>query len=437
MFSELLIIVVLIFFNGLMNLAELALVSARKSRLQSEAEAGDLRAEAALALAQDPSRFLSTVQVGITLTGSLAGVYGGVALVQSLSEVFSTFPLTAQYREPLAYGVVVVTISYLSLMMGELVPKRLALHAPERISKTVTPLVRFFSFVFSPVARFLQRSTDIIVKMLPFYTEGDSSVTEDEIKLLISQGSEEGIIEETEEKIVHKVFRLGDRLASSVMTPRNDLVWLNFAEPLDEIWFTALESGYSYFPVGEGSVEKLLGIISIRDLALCVVNKRADELVHYLDEPLKVPSSMTALRVLELLKEGKKRIAVVIDEYGGIDGLITTHDLMEAIVGELSDDEESEPQVTKRPDGSFLVDARMNIDDLMHSLDVTFLPEDENKGYHSLGGFIMRALGHLPREGETFEYGGYSFEVIDMDRLRVDKVLICKLENPTEQAGSS
>lgn len=298
-----------------------------------------------------------------------------------------------------------------------------------------TMLKSLFSSALAAVAAQIIKLLDFIKQLLVDYVSGPTNdVTETDIRDMISKGSQTGIIEKGEEKIVSKVFRLGDRPANSIMTPRQDIVWLDVNDPIEKIWEEVAESEYTYFPLAEGDIERVIGIISTKDLSSYLIRHETSDIRSLAKEPLRLPSNLTALQVLERFKQQRKHIALLIDEFGGIDGILTTHDLMEAMVGDLSDAGESDPAYLKRQDGSYLVDAGIDLDDLFVMLNIPSPNHEDHKGYHSLGGFMLKNLGHLPQIAEKFEFSGYVFEVTQMDRHRVDKIQIRKKEGSQKAA---
>lgn len=425
MSNELLILFFLFLLNGLFSMSEMAIVSSKKGRLRREAEGGNVRAQAALALAENPTSFLSTVQVGITLVGIGAGVYGGATLASTAAGLIAKVERLAPHADMLGYGVVIIAITYFSLVLGELLPKRLALSWPETIAKGIGPLIGRISKLFSPFVRILEFSTELLVRLLPIPPNPEANVTEEDITSVIAEGRSSGLIENTEEKIVGKVFRLGDRPARSLMTPRGELVWLDIDQPLEAIWKVISEDPHHYYPVSGQPTGEPLGIIAFSDVAILMADRSRAELSvsELIRSPLMVPSTATALQVLEGMKTSKRRVALVIDEYGGTDGMVTTHDILEAMVGELQGEDE-DPDYTKRSDGSFLVDGMMEIQELFALLGFPRFDEEEHRGYYSVAGFVMARLGHVPSPGERCSYEGYDFEVLDMDRHRIDKVLV-------------
>lgn len=429
---EIIFILALIIANGVFSGSEIAVVSARKIRLEQLAKKGDRKAKLALKLANSPNDFLSTVQIGITLIGILSGALGGATVAQRLEGFLKTVPLLAPYSQPLSILVVVGLITYLSLVLGELTPKRLALNNPEQIACAVAGPMRMLSKITAPVVKLLSFSTGTLVKLLGVKDSEEPPVTEAEIRGLIEQGTEAGMFEEAEQDIVNRVFRLGDRPIRALMTPRRDIIWLDVESTLEENKQEVIDSTYSRFPVARGSLDNCLGVVRVRNLLSAYLIGEEINLEAMLQAPLYVPESTKALKVLELFKESGTHIAMVTDEYGDIAGLVTLNDLVEGIVGELPSAEDSdEPMSVQREDGSWLLDGLFSVDELKHLLDQESFPDEETAGYHTLGGLVMTFLGRIPHAGDHFEYSGVRFEVMDMDGARVDKVLVSKM--PTDE----
>ncbi len=408
-------------------MSEFAIISARKAKLQADADAGNGRAAKALLLAESPEQFLSTVQAGITLVGIVAGVYGGATLGEDLTTLLSKSPEMQIWIGPLCYAAVVLFITYLSLVIGELVPKRLALAHSEAIARAVAPLMIVISKLFRPLVAVLTWSSDHILRAFPLSVTEVANVTEDEIEMMIEQGADEGVFEEIEGRMLRKVLRLGDKPVSAAMTPRNEILWLDAQLTVEAAWKAIESSDHLYFPVGQGAIDNLMGEISLRTLSRAMIDDRTKTLEQLMAPALLVPSTSPLLSVIELFKDKGHRMAVLIDEYGGVDGLVTMADILQALVGEVETPEgESTPdgQFVRRDDGSYLADATMDIDALFDSLalELSLLPE--HKGYHSLGGFVMQHLQRIPRAADSFVYEGFRFEVVDMDANRIDKVLI-------------
>ncbi len=432
---QILFLVLLIIANGIFSGSETAIISARKVRLEQLSKKGNLRAKLALKLANSPSNFLSTVQIAITLIGILTGTVGAGTIALPLGVFLESVPYLHNYSEPLSIGIVVSILTYLSLVIGELVPKRVALNNPEQIACTVAAPMRQLSRIASPVVHLLSFSTDSFVKLLGIRASEEPPITEEEIKVLIEQGTQAGMFEEAEQEMVSRVFRLADRPIKTLMTPRRSIAWLDIEAPLAENQTEIVESSYSRFPVGEGSLDECVGILRVKDFLTAHLSGQNISIRAILQTPLFVAESTRVLNVLDLFKQTGTHIALVTDEYGGIEGLVTLNDIIEAIVGNLPDDREiSEPQIIQREDGSWLLDGLLSIDDLKTIVDRESLPNEEDGYYQTLGGFVMAYLGRIPISGEHFEVDNLRFEVMDMDGVRVDKVLVVLM--PVEENKS-
>jgi len=430
---EFLIIFSLLLANGVFAMSEIAIVSARRARLQHLANRGDRRAEAALALAESPNRFLSTVQVGITLIGIVAGVFGGATLSQTLATSLQPVPFLAPYADAIALVTVVVGITYLSLVVGELVPKRLALHHPEHIAMMVArPMLCLESAAF-PIVTFLSTSTEVILRLFGIeHSEAEPSISEEEIKVMIQQATKAGTFEEVEQAMVERVFRLGDMRVSSLMTPRPDIVWLDLEDSAEENHRKLFESPHTRFPVCQGGLDHLLGVVQVNDLLRRGLAGQPIELTSVLRQPVYVPESTRGLKVMELFKQASTHIALVVDEYGVIQGLVTLNDILEAIIGDIpSVGTPEEPDAVQREDGSWLLDGMMAIEDFRELFLLSELPGEQRGNFHTLGGFVITHLGRIPMAADYFEWDNFRFEVADMDGNRVDKVLMIPLNPET------
>ncbi|MCU0560954.1 MAG: hemolysin family protein [Desulfobacterales bacterium] len=428
LFWEMVVVLVLVAGNGLFAMVEMALVSARRARLQQQAEAGHPGARIALDLANAPNQFLSTIQVGITLIGVLAGAFGGATIAARLEAQLRAVPWLADHAGVASFTLVVCGITYLSLVVGELVPKRVALSRAEAISARMAPAMWALSKVGAPVVYLLSRSTDFVLKVFGFKPAAEPPVTEDEVKRMIEQGTQVGVFEPSEQEMVERVFRLGDRNASMLMTPRPEVVWLDPNEPAEEIQRKLTATTHTHYPVAEGQVDRIIGLVNAKDLLSHQLSCRPIDLRSVLRPVLFVPESMSALHVLERFKQKRSRVAIVIDEHGGFQGLVTTSDILEAIVGDIPmSHETSEEEIIQREDGSWLVDGKLLADELKDLLNLDGLPFEAEHVYETLGGLVMAALGRIPASGEHFDWGGFRFEVMDMDGNRVDKVLITRI----------
>ncbi|MCC5658613.1 hemolysin family protein [Nostoc sp. XA010] len=422
---EILIILVLIIANGVFSMSEMAIVSARKVRLQQLANQGDVKAKAALKLAESPNHFLSTVQVGISLIGILTGAFGGATIANRLAVYVKLVPLLAPYSEPLSFGIVVLLITYFSLIVGELVPKRLALNNPERIASTVAIPMQALSAIASPMVYLLSASTDLILRLLGITASTEPQVTEEEIKILIEQGTEAGTFEEAEQDMVERVFRLGDRPVSYLMTPRPDIVWLDLDDSPEENRHKMVDSAYSRYPVCQGGLDNVLGVIPVTDLLARSFRGEPLDLTVGLRQPIFVPESTRGLKVLELFKQTITHMALVVDEYGVIQGLVTLNDIMSEIVGDVpSTDGLDHPQAVQREDGSWLLDGMLPVEEFLELFGMEEWESEERGSYQTLGGFVITHLGRIPATADHFEWQSMRIEVMDMDGNRVDKVLV-------------
>lgn len=422
---EVIFIILLLIANGVFAMSEIAVVSARKARLQQLADEGDAKARAALGLANAPDRFLSTVQIGITLVGILAGAFGGATLSEKLAAQLALVPALAPYSQPLALVVVVAIITYLSLIIGELVPKRIALNNPEGIASAIARPMSLLSKVAAPFVYLLSVSTAVVMKLLPFKDMPEAVVSEEEIKVLIEQGTKAGVFEETEQELVESVFRLADRSVSALMTPRLDIVALDLNDAPEVTRGRIVHSHYSRFPVCRGGLDNLVGVVKAKDLLASSVAGETLDLEAMMKEPLYVPESKTALQTLEMFKGAHTHLALVVDEYGTIEGLVTTNDVLEAIVGDITlAGAQAETYAIQREDGSWLVDGALPVDEFKDIFNVGKMPNEGRGVYHTLAGFVIMRLGRIPVAADSFEWEGLRFEVVDMDKNRVDKVLV-------------
>lgn len=406
-------------------MSEMAVVAARKVRLQQRAEDGDERARAALKLAQAPEQFLSTVQAGITLVGILAGAYAGATIAENFAVVIASVPALAPYAEGIALGLVVAGLTLLSLVLGELVPKRIALHHPETIASWVARPMTGLAKVGGPVVALLTNTTTLLLRVFGIKEQAEPHITEDEIKAVISQGAETGVIAQAEEDIVQRVLQLGDTRVASIMTPRPDIEWIDQDASPDQLREFMASHPHTQFVVCQGNLDNVLGIVWSKDLLPFALRAMPINLKKLIREPLFVPDSMTAIQLLESFRTSHKHSALVTDEYGAVEGLVTITDLLVALVGNLPmDASEATGGFVERADGSVLVDGSTAMEEVVSRFNIESLPEDEAGAYHTMGGFVMARLGRVPKAADTFEWGGMKFEVIDMDGRRIDKVLV-------------
>ncbi|MBO0725989.1 MAG: HlyC/CorC family transporter [Blastocatellia bacterium] len=425
---DILFILLLLIANGLFAMSEIALVSSRKARLQRRAEK-DAGARIALELAEAPVRFLSTVQIGITSIGILAGAFGGATISAHLARSLNRIPALAPYSEAISLVVVVMTITYLSLVVGELVPKRLALNYPERIASRIARPMLLLSRLTSPAVHTLSASSTFLLRLLRVRPTEEPPITEEEVKILIDAGAAAGVFEAAEHELVDNIFSLADQRIPQLMTPRLDVVWLDVGAPLEEIRRRIIGSPYSRMPVCQGTLDNILGVVKAKDLLARVLAGEPLDLRAATRPPLYVPETRTALQLLDLFKQSATHIAMVVDEHGALEGLVTMNDVLEAIVGEMPGPPGSgESLAVRREDGSWLLDGGMPISDFKELFSIERLPREEEGGYHTLAGFIMTQLGRLPSASDHFVWNNLRVEVVDMDRRRIDKVLVNYIE---------
>lgn len=433
---EILIVLLLTLVNAIFVMSEMAIVSVRKVRLQQMANQGDLNARVALDLANAPNQFLATVQVGITLLVIVSGAFGETVISAKLRPLLELIPAVAAYREVIASTSAILVVTYLTLIIGELVPKRLALNNPERIASSVAKPMQMLSKFASPVVHLLSASTDMVLRLLGTTPSTDPQVTEEEIKVLIEQGTEAGTFEEAEQDMLNRVFRLGDRRVSALMTPRPDIIWLDLDDSTEKNRQIMLDNAHGQFPVCQGELDTVLGIVQVNDLlSRCLTNQPFD-LTASLRRPLYVPESTPGLKILELFKQSGTHIAIVVDEYGVIQGLVTLKDILEEIVGDIpSIDALDEPQAVQREDGSWLVDGMLSVEEFFELFEMQELHRDQRGNYHTMGGFVVTQLGRIPVATDYFEWQGMRFEVMDMDGNRVDKVLVIPMISQHQESS--
>jgi magnesium and cobalt exporter, CNNM family len=420
------VVFLLILLNGFFAMAEMAVVSSRRARLQHAAEVGRAGALVALELKRDPGRFLSTVQIGITVIGVLAGVFGGATLADTLAESLATLPgWTGRHATSASFAIVVILISYFTLILGELVPKRIALGRPEIIAARLSRLLAVLSRVTTPAVRVLSASSNLVLKLLPLRPGEPPPVTEEEITLMLREGTAAGYFQAAETAMVQMVFRLGDRRVSAVMTPRTQVEWLDLTDSEEENRRKIRDSAYSRFPVVDGGPQQVLGIVQVKDVLTEALSGRPFELRHLVKPPLYLPNTVTALRALEIFKKSGAPMALVVDEYGDFEGVVTLHDILQSLVGDIADPTDTGNQaVVRRDDGSWLVDGMVTIDEVKDLTGIAHLPGDESGDFQTLGGFMMARINRVPTVGDRIMMQGFRFEVVDMDGRRVHRVLI-------------
>jgi putative hemolysin len=424
------LILFLIVLNGIFAMSEMAIVSSRKVRLQQLAESGHRGAVQAVALADQPTHFLSTVQVGITMIGILSGALGEAAIAKPLQPHLAAIPSLAPYAEEIALAVTVVVITYLSLVIGELVPKRFALYRPEAIAVWISRPMHWLSRLTLPAVKFLSLSTELMLWLFRHKPHKQPSITQEEIKILLSQGTEEGVFEEAEQKFMENILRLDDRKVGAIMTPRKDVVFLDLQKSFEENRQRILDHHHWILPLCDNGLETVVGFVKTKDLLDRMLAGEKPELRSITSPALYVLDSLTLMEVLEQFRSAHLHTALVVDEYGEIDGLVALTDVLEAIVGDLpSSVGEDKPDVVQREDGSWLVDGMLTIDRMRDLLDLDELPEERSGEFHTVGGFVMLHLGRVPKAADHFEFAGLRLEVMDMDGNRVDKVLISRSES--------
>ena len=423
---DVLILTGLFVLNGLFAMSEIAILSARKIRLQQAVEDGVAGARTALELANEPSHFLSTIQVGITLIGIMSGALGEAALSDKLAAYLGQFPVLAPYSAGLALAAVVVCITYFSLIIGELVPKRLALFKPEQIAMVMAGPMRWLSRLAYPLVKLLSWSTDFVLWVLRAKKSEEPTVSEKEIKLMIDQGTEAGVFHKGEKEMVSNVMRLDAIKIGAIMTPRMDIYYLDVGNPIEESRRRLIESPHSVIPVCRNGLDNVLGVIEAKDLLRRALSGEELKLTAAIRPANYIPKSLSPVQLLEEFKRSKIALALVVDEYGEVAGLATLKDVMEAIVGDLPSEEteDEEPEATQREDGSWLLDGTLTIEKFKQIFELETLPDEASGNFHTIGGFVMLQLGHVPRASDRFEAAGLQFEVVDMDRNRVDKILV-------------
>ena len=425
---EITVILLLVLVNGIFAMSELAIVSARRIRLQGMQRAGKAGAAAALALAEDPQRFLPTVQVGITLVGVLAGAFAGQGLALRLAGVLALIPGMQAYAGEVALALVVLMITYASLILGELVPKQLALRHPERVAALVAPFMSMLSRVAAPMVWLLSRSSALVLGLLGAGQPVEAAMTEEEVKAVVAEGAQAGALEAEERQMIDRVLRLADKPVRALMTPRNEVDWIERNDTPQDVAAKLRSSGVTRFIVADGRIDNVVGVVAAKDLLDQMLEGDPLSVASVLRQPIVLPDTMSALLALERLRADRLGIALVMDEYGSFEGVVTASDLLEAIVGELNhhDTPPDPADAVRRADGSLLLDGMMPSDELKDRLDLPNLPD--RGGYHTVAGLMLALLQRVPREGDRIVWAGYRFEIVDMDGRRIDKVLVSKEE---------
>ena len=431
--TQLFVLGFLLVANGLFAMAEIAIVSARKARLKQLADEGDDGAQAALELAAEPTRFLSTVQVGITLCGILAGAFGGSTVANEVATWLMRFPVLAPWADYIAFGGVVGLITFFSLLIGELVPKRIALSNPERMARLVAGPLQGMSRVVSPVIKILSAITDFLLKPFGLTRRRETPVSDEEVNILVEQGLQAGVFHKAEKEMIEGVLGLDQLPVTAIMTPRPKIIFLNIDDSEEVNWRKIVASGHSHFPVYQDNRDQVLGMVAVKALWAHAAIGIQTSLKNLLTPPLVVPETMNCIQLLESFKKSGRHAALVADEFGSIQGMVTLIDVLEAIVGDLpAQGQRDQPQARQREDGSWLIDATLAVNELKTVLHLGELPQEAAADYQTLGGLVMTQFGRIPATGDRFDWDGWCFEVVDMDRHRVDKVLVSRLP-PTEQ----
>ncbi len=434
---DILIILGLILINGVFAMSEIAIVSSKRIRLQRLSENGSRGAQAAIELADSPSHFLSTIQVGITLIGIFNGAFGEASLVAQLTPNIAVIPFVSEYAREIALAIVVVGITFASLILGELVPKRIAMQYPESVASLIAAPMQWLSKMMGPFVKILTIATDFMLRLLGLHHKKDDAVTEEEIAGLLREGTEAGLFEKTEHEIVSRALRLDDQRVAALMTPRMDVHFIDLDMPLETNLLKIADSPYNRFPVCKGDLGQVVGVVHAGNLFEQTIRGQPIDIDAATKPPLFVPESISAMDLLETLKKNRAELALVVDEYGEIEGIVTLSDVLGALVGDVSViDEHHEADGVQREDGSWLLDAGISLDRFRELLETNVdFPEETSGLYHTLAGFVLTRLGHIPQISEHFEWEDYRFEVVDMDRNRIDRLLVAKI-TPTDPVST-
>ena len=424
---EFVIILLLLVLNGVFAMYEIALVSSNKARLETFVSKGNKSAKGVLKQLEEPEKFLSTIQIGITLIGIVSGAFGGVAIAESLRPYFEQIPVIGVYAKDISMITVVAVITYLSLIVGELVPKSIALSNPEKYATMFSPFMIVLTKISYPFVCLLSLSTKLVNKLIGLKGDEERSMTQEELKMILNQSSREGILDKEESDMLNDVFRFSDKHANDLMTHRTDVVALYLNNTEKEVLSTIAEKHFSKYLLLDKSIDNVVGVISVKDIILMIGNQAPFDLKSIAQPALFIPESLYAKKVLELFKKNKNKFGVVVNEYGGTEGIITLHDLTESVFGDiLEENETEEEEVVQRQDGSFLVEGSMNIDDFMERMGIMFFDDLKQEDFSTVGGMAMFFIGNIPKAGDTFEYRNLKFEIMDMDNGRVDKLLVIK-----------
>ena len=430
---EIIIILILIILTGYLSMAELAVVSIRKAKMQKYLDEGNKNAQLVFDLLEDPNEFLSTVQIGISLIGVLTGAFGGVTLAKPLANLISFIP----YSEPISVAIVVIVTTYLTLVIGEIVPKVIALNEPEKVSLKVARSMVVLSKISKPVSFILAKSSSFLLWIMRIEDKNDDIVTEEEIELMIKEGREDGTIEKEEEDIIKRVFKLDDQKVESIMTPRNEIIWIDLEDDRQANKVKIIESKRSIFPIASGELDDFIGVVQAKDILSAMFSDDEFDVHKIVKEPLVVSENLETLELLKEFKENQEYVhmSLVVDEFGSVEGLITLNDLLEGIVGDIPGiDEEDEPEAIQRDDGTWLIDGRFQIDRFKKLFDFNdMLPDEEEDNFTTLAGFILSICGTIPDEEDKYEWDRFIFEIIDIDGHQIDKVLVTDLGPQNEE----
>jgi putative hemolysin len=434
MLTDLILLLVLILLNGVFAMSEIAIVGSRRARLLQMADAGASGARHALKLASEPTRFLSSVQVGITSIGILNGAIGEASIASRLRSSLEQVPVLAPYAATLSLGVMVILLTYVSLIVGELVPKRLALTHPESIASIIARPMQMFAAIGRPIVTLLTVSTDTILRVFGVRRVMQPAVTLEEIRVLLEQGADEGVFKGAEHEMVTNVLNLNDRHVGAVLTPRSNVVFLDVRDPLDANREKLRQDLHHVLPLCDGSLDHVLGFVRATAVLEKLLEGGTIDLPALAEKPLFVPETMSLMKLLEQFKRTHLPVALVVDEFGGVEGLVSLTDVTSSIVGDLPPDAGEEPSIVQRDDGSWLMDGGLDLDTVLRTLNAeSILSDEDRQPYHTLGGLAMLALGRVPRIGDVFERGGYRFEIVDMDENRVDRVLVSRVIGRADQ----
>lgn len=431
--TEIVVILILVLLNGFFALSEMALVSSRRARLQARAEQGSRGARIALALLEDSTSFLSAVQIGITLIGIVTGVYSGATLAAHFDDVIAAWGVPMAWAEEIAFGAIVIVVTFVTLIFGELVPKRIALNNAEPLAILVAPVMRGFATLMTPFVWLLRGTVDVVLRLTPVSSASQQSVTEDDVRAMIAEGTRSGVFLASEKRLIEGVLALADRHVTTVMAPRQDIVWLDLDQPLAALWQEAKESGHARFLVAHGSLDQLAGMVTLANLSEALRRGQLDP-GHDIEPALHVPDSLSVMQLLDQFQRSSTHLAVITDEYGAIEGVATPIDILKAIAGELPDVGSRErPEIVTRDDGSLLIDGHLPIDELQRTLGRRDMTSGD---YFTVAGFVLARLGRIPKSGEVVTWRGLRFEVIDMDGRRIDKVTVVVVKGEPRAASA-